>query len=930
MFNKGEDQQMKVSSNVESKQKALSNKPNPANTILRNKVAVFPFILRSGFINMTEKGYVDRNAEPSNYGFFQKLFIGNESIIATWENSTRLVKPRNKNYYEYDFHLGSKYFGQVIDGMYNKSIEVEDVNIDGDFMGMKYSSNITLRFNVNQKFANADSNFYPYEVDMFKLYTIPQLSLNKWYYISNVETIYNDANTEIIMCEVTFSSLDDKLQQSGYAVEQYINYAAPGEPYAKPVIEYLENGTKEIILDPDCLNVSGIKYIQIELEGANALSGVQIQGRDIVYNEDGKQIFYANKFLLPQKFVLPQSNNLSTKSTPTQNFFYFPDEMVSFTFNQDFIKQFKEVNDSVSTVDNSGVFTLSTLANWEDLHKGIHKSNSTTPRTSIIDPVWAPLQGIGWTNTYGVVDNAYVSENLTYGTNSKANEILAMNGIANMSYPTLPLSMASCKPYYLSNIPIIGGLLSMFVGDAYIGSTDSGKRVANRVGYFMDADIAGMLANVKVGNDSGNTITGRVESFIGAIGADNVPKYLGVGSLRTTICFKLTDVCTTYTWDNKKYENFNTEWIGQTFKRHNNDENKVLVNTDGSKTYFKSQVANFIDTNKAFIIDQITVTALTAGNIKITCYSDNMDSQWTTTVKSNGNWTGNIRDWMTVINTGGWDDSWTHREDNFTWPTGYNGATGEVVLDGELRIYNDNKSTEWGNYNRSIIIDENQNQWLYEGIGNLNRHIIKSPKRKEVIKYTSISPYDNKADFLASNSKLIVNANNYFNVGVNAVPANEENKDIANNERGWVQSGFTKPIMFDLVNAVDQESSLYKNISISNVVSSAYMLNKTLKKGDFYNGQADNVSICTMQGWVEGPQTGFEVKLECEINFFENYMEVYLNLRLEIPKVADEHKVDNHFVWNTWSRRYMFVLWEGILAYSYPEFKMFNIKLSVV
>ena len=189
MFNKGEDQQMKVSSNVESKQKALSNKPNPANTILRNKVAVFPFILRSGFINMTEKGYVDRNAEPSNYGFFQKLFIGNESIIATWENSTSLVKPKNKNYYKYDFHLGSKYFGQVIDGMYNKSIEVEDVNIDGDFMGMKYSSNITLRFNVNQKFANADSNFYPYEVDMFKLYTIPQLSLNKWYYISNVETI---------------------------------------------------------------------------------------------------------------------------------------------------------------------------------------------------------------------------------------------------------------------------------------------------------------------------------------------------------------------------------------------------------------------------------------------------------------------------------------------------------------------------------------------------------------------------------------------------------------------------------------------------------------------------------------------------------------------------------------------------------------------
>lgn len=920
---------MKVSSNVESKQKALANKPNPANTILRNKVAVFPFILRSGFINMTEKGYVDRNAEPSNYGFFQKLFIGNESIIATWENSTSLIKPQNKNYYEYDFHLGLKYYGQVIDGMYNKSIEVEDVNIDGDFMGMKYSSNITLRFNVNQKFANADSNFYPYEMDMFKLYTIPQLSLNKWYYISNVETIYNDANTEIIMCEVTFSSLDDKLQQSGYAVEQYINYAAPGEPYAKPIIEYLENGSKEIILDPNCLNVSGIKYIQIELEGANALSGVQVQGRDIVYADNGKQIFYANKFLLPQKFVLPQSNNLSTKSTPTQNFFYFPDEMVSFTFNQDFVKQFKEVNDSVSTVDNSGVFTLSTLANWDDLHKGIHKSNNTTPRTSIIDPSWAPLRSIGWTNTYGVVDNAYVSENLTYGTNSTANEILAMNGIANISYPTLPLSMASCKPYYLSNIPIIGGLLSMFVGDAYLGSPDNGKRVANRVGYFMDADIAGMLANVKVGNDSANTITGRVESFIGAIGADNVPKYLGVGSLRTTICFKLTDTCTTYTWDNKKYENFNTEWIGQTFKKHNNDENKVLVNADGSKTYFKNQVANFIDTDKSFIIDQITVTALTAGNIKITCYSDNMDSQWTTTVKSNGSWTGNIRDWMTVINTGGWDDSWTQRTDNFTWPTGYNGATGEKMLDGELRIFNNQDIVGFGGYNTSLNIDESQPQWNYQGIGDYNRHKIYSQLRTYRVNYVEVSPYSNKTDFLANNTKIIINADNHFNVGVGYMASVSENKGIANDERGWVQSGRTVS-MFDLKDAANQYSTLYKNIDDNNNVYSAQMLNKVLKKGDFYNGQADNVSIRTMNGWDEGDQTGFSLELECSPTFHEDCMDINLRLRLCIPKVDDSHKRDGHYIWSTWSRRYVLFVWEGLTAKMWPEFKMSNIKFSVV
>ena len=43
---------MKVSSNTEAAQKALSNKPNPNNLIGKNKVAVFPWILRSGYVNI--------------------------------------------------------------------------------------------------------------------------------------------------------------------------------------------------------------------------------------------------------------------------------------------------------------------------------------------------------------------------------------------------------------------------------------------------------------------------------------------------------------------------------------------------------------------------------------------------------------------------------------------------------------------------------------------------------------------------------------------------------------------------------------------------------------------------------------------------------------------------------------------------------------
>ena len=85
-----------------------------------------------------------------------------------------------------------------------------------------------------------------------------------------------------------------------------------------------------------------------------------------------------------------------------------------------------------------------------------------------------------------------------------------------------------------------------------------------------------------------------------------------------------------------------------------------------------------------------------------------------------------------------------------------------------------------------------------------------------------------------------------------------------------------------------------------------------------------------MNGWDEGEQAGFEVRLWCEVDLFEDYMEVHLKLQLEIPKVPEEHKRDGHYIWSTWSRRWNVFVWEGLDAKMYPEFKMFNIKLSVV
>jgi hypothetical protein len=43
--------------------------------------------------------------------------------------------------------------------------------------------------------------------------------------------------------------LSDKLQESGRAVEQYVNFSAPGEGYAYPYIRYDGKGNKLVGLD---------------------------------------------------------------------------------------------------------------------------------------------------------------------------------------------------------------------------------------------------------------------------------------------------------------------------------------------------------------------------------------------------------------------------------------------------------------------------------------------------------------------------------------------------------------------------------------------------------------------------------------------------------------------------------------------------------
>ena len=50
---------------------------------------IFPFVVKTGFVDSTEKGFVF-NSNIDNYSRFERIFTGYEAISAIWEDSTRI------------------------------------------------------------------------------------------------------------------------------------------------------------------------------------------------------------------------------------------------------------------------------------------------------------------------------------------------------------------------------------------------------------------------------------------------------------------------------------------------------------------------------------------------------------------------------------------------------------------------------------------------------------------------------------------------------------------------------------------------------------------------------------------------------------------------------------------------------------------------
>lgn len=637
-----------------------------------NGVFVFPYKLRSGYLNRTENGYVWSDDEVDEHTFFQKLITGKDNINVIWEGSTILTKPKGVNRYYYKFEVGKYYLGEIIGNEIFANTQFYDDELGQK--NIKVNNTVVLHFiyNKTSDIENSFPNLRPFYVekeDMFKLYKIPQLFGEEWMYISDVryETIPND--NEICGCFITFVSLNEQLSKSGRTIESYIHESAPNEPYAKPLLSEEKNEKGETIycvkLDENAKSFDRkmVKHIQVEIYGTNALSAITIIGRRLKKDEEGKQYFSTWQFLLPYSFIKAKTYDLEKTSTPSNNFYVFPNCNLDFTKSIDWIEQWKKASDVVATNNFTGILMLGKNTDWEG---DAHKSNPIDTSETVVDGLhydywsfsWKPFRDIIVAQQFNLTkDNPYCVNNLWFTQDDSFLDILIKSSFIYWQQLELPLGFHSTKPYRFSDIPIVGGIVAALIGDRTTRSNTARKKTIPLC-CIIDCAAATCGSNILVGGEGSIWDKAIPLSFFGG---EEVPKFLGVDVCNTTLCFSLTHLLV-----DSNGKEWDTSYLGQL-----TNENLEPLFDDDKKPFQYDGTQKPKNSEEGYIIDKVIIQGLIKSDIKITFFDKNEELAnplWTTKVQSQGKYTNSLRNWTTEITTGCWNDKYVKFSEDFTWP----------------------------------------------------------------------------------------------------------------------------------------------------------------------------------------------------------------------------------------------------------------------
>jgi len=335
---------------------------------------IFPFEIQ-GCVNITETGLKPEALNIRDYSYFSKVVRrnGDQSIVATWEKSTRWVG-ESKRYPFMQCELGAKKHYGI--GRYFKGMVTRDAQglLIGSNQGcgaqmthLQEKTNISLitttkleredifKIWILKRYDATDNLWITPDIDLKTLWDRNQI---QFLYLASAENYYSYKG-KIMHSKLSFESLNDKLADTGYSVVNYIQLALMGGGYAWPRLrlkkdynpDYPIHNQVEVFVDPIRTIDVGVWGFQIQIDNTAIIHSLRLMGYPALWepgegdkDEDGNIRYntgyvFAPRPLFPKYFLPAVNHPLNLQLKAEENLILVPGIQPVLDFYIDWKKQ---------------------------------------------------------------------------------------------------------------------------------------------------------------------------------------------------------------------------------------------------------------------------------------------------------------------------------------------------------------------------------------------------------------------------------------------------------------------------------------------------------------------------------------------------------------------------------------------------------------
>ncbi|MBW3058564.1 MAG: hypothetical protein CXB60_05570 [Spiroplasma poulsonii] len=234
------------------------------------------------------------------------------------------------NFYTKEVKVGKHWDSYMIDD--RSSIQFGEAKFEQVFTQQSTERQYTLLIldeDVNKLNINDYYNFYTVFNDRGlnigggDINSAPQD--RQWLYPLNVINYYSPYDGSFLWQEITFSSINDKISNSGLSVRQFIQTSAPGEGYYFPKITYDEKTNTSIVeLDEILLKDPGVRAMAVKFYGNPIFFDMPVIGRPIIKGEFNKKVMNSRDLLMYNMFPAPP-DKINTYASPEVSWYNIQD-----------------------------------------------------------------------------------------------------------------------------------------------------------------------------------------------------------------------------------------------------------------------------------------------------------------------------------------------------------------------------------------------------------------------------------------------------------------------------------------------------------------------------------------------------------------------------------------------------------------------------